>query len=83
MPDMTIEQKFQAIVDRLAGKLTEAVKAIESDTTPTTQNHYGDYMAIISRVANGNSQIADVASLALIQAGANRQGVLDARKFAV
>ena len=83
MPDMTIEEKFQAIVDRLASGLAETVQAIESDTMPTTRGHYGDYMAIISRLAKGNKRSADIVALALIQAGADSQGVRDARQHAV
>ena len=65
-------EHIQAVVDALKG----AVAAIEASVA-TTQNHYGDYMGLISRFADDIGQ-ARVLAQALILAGANRQGVASA-----
>ncbi len=76
------ENKLDAVIAELAADLKDMVSKIESSPA-TTQNHYGCYGALISRVANGNKNIANVVALALIKAGANRVGVANAVKLFV
>jgi hypothetical protein len=72
------KEKLAALVADLAKELESAVKAIESDKLPTTRNHYGKYMHLFITVSHGDRAIAAVVRLALLQAGANPQGVADA-----
>ena len=74
----TKQEKFDAIVKDLAGDFVSAVAEIEKDKYPTTRNHYGRYMHIISKLANGSKEMGKVIALALVEAGANKQGVRDA-----
>lgn len=71
------QQKLSTIVADMAAELQPAVASIESSLA-TTKDHYGDYMHALSRLSNGSAFQAQVAALALIQAGANRNGVLSA-----
>ena len=71
---MSIETQ---VVDNVAKALKPAVEAIEANKIPTTRNHYGDYMAIFSQLADDVGQ-ARILAVALKQAGANAQGVDDA-----
>jgi RNA binding exosome subunit len=70
---MTEEQK--AILRDIARDLEPLVRDIE-DSPMTTQNHYGDYMSVLSQA--GDSDNRRFIALALIDAGANKQGVRDA-----
>jgi len=82
---MTTEQK--------QAKVTEMVAALKPDLEPlvaqiearpeTTQGHYGDYMAVISDLAQGSKTMAQLVALALIESGANRRGVAAALQHAV
>lgn len=83
MPNMETKQGFDSVVTDLADGMVDLVKKIESKLSPTTRNHYGDYMAIILQLADGKKTVSNIVALALIQAGANRQGVLDALENAV
>ena len=73
---MNAQQK--QMIDGLADDFKESVDAIESGFK-LTQNHYGKYMAFISRLAK-NNLMGKIIGIALIQAGANAQGVRDALK---
>lgn len=79
---MTSKQKIDAIVADLATGLEPMVQDIES-SAPTTRNHYGRYMAVIAKLAHGDKATANIVALALLQAGGNRQGILDGRQHAV
>lgn len=70
---MNAEQK--AILKDVAIDLEPLVRDIE-DSPMTTQNHYGDYMSVLSQA--GDSDNKRFIALALIDAGANKQGVRDA-----
>ena len=54
----------------------ELVKHIESDPIPTTQNNYDRYWKAIAFLSDGQKGMDMLVGLALIKAGANRQGVL-------
>ncbi len=69
------DTKIKAIVTDLANDLRESVAKIEADTFPTTQNHYGRYMSIISVFAQNDRTMASIISRALKEAGANQAGV--------
>jgi hypothetical protein len=73
---MTAQAK--AMIADLAKDLREAVTDIEA-SIELTQNHYGAYLNILSMAKDGLSK--DILVLALIEAGANEQGVRDARKL--
>ena len=60
----------------LADTLREVVELIEAKA-PTTRNHYGDHMGVLSMAAHFASERTTLAK-ALILAGANGQGVADA-----
>ena len=75
---MTQEQELAVskLITGLASDLKETVTNIEKKFA-TTQNRYGDYMSLIGSVAK-DKKMANLISLALIQAGANKQGVISA-----
>jgi inactivated superfamily I helicase len=56
----------------------ELVKHIESDPTPITQNNYDRYWKAIAFLSDGQKGMDMLVGLALIKAGANRQGVMSA-----
>ena len=66
----------QGIVE-LAADLRALVKAIEMIKAPVTRNNYGRYMEIISYTSK-DAVTAGIVAAALIEAGANKQGVNDA-----
>jgi hypothetical protein len=75
---MTKEQETELILD-LAQDLAPFVKDVESGKIPqTTRNNYGAYGQMLTRLSNGKRRGAIILSYALIQAGANAQGVSDA-----
>ena len=76
---MTQTEKVQSAIDQLASDpdIKECIKQIEN-LPLTTQNHYGDYMNSISRLCGNNKQMIKVVGLALIKAGANKNGVVSA-----
>ena len=69
-------EKLKVLISQLAEDFKPSVQKIEAKIA-TTRNHYGDYMALLSSVAK-SKQHAQIFSLAMIEAGANRQGVNDA-----
>ena len=73
------KDKTTQLIKDLAGDLKPEVDKIES-SIKTTQNHYGRYMSILGGF---NSNQINLISLALIEAGANRGGVLSALKVLV
>ena len=74
--------KTQQLIDGLAIDLKEDVARIEA-SPETTQHHYGDYGSIISSVAAGNRNVANLIGHALIKAGAHPLGVANAIKLFV
>lgn len=73
----TLNDKQKQLISDLANDLRETVTKIEGKLA-TTRNHYGDYMSLIGGLAKGNRTVGQVIALALIEAGANAQGVNDA-----
>ena len=69
-------EKLKVLISQLAEDFKPSVQQIEAKIA-TTRSHYGDYMALLSSVAK-SKQHAQIFSLAMIEAGANRQGVNDA-----
>ena len=73
------KELFRAAVK--AGKLqfvvAPFVKKVENGAA-LTQNHYGAYGSMISKLSKGNRKLALVFSYALMMAGANGQGISDA-----
>jgi hypothetical protein len=76
---MTSAQLDKLIIE-LAADFKPQVKKIESGIK-MTQNHYGRYMQMLSVMAKGDKALGMVFSLALIKAGANREGVNSALKI--
>lgn len=72
-------RKIADLIIQIAEDMREAVAAIE-DTLPTTKNHYGAYLGMISRT-KGDNFTKSMVAVALIKAGANFDGVLDAYRI--
>jgi uncharacterized pyridoxal phosphate-containing UPF0001 family protein len=70
--------RARELIDGIARDLAETVQRIEAKTA-TTRNRYGDYMAVIGTLADNKAKATFIA-LALVKAGANRQGVSDAMR---
>ena len=77
---MTYKEKFVALVADLAKDLREHVARIEAKPE-TTQNHYGDYLGLIGIFDGPDGQSRQILAAALIEAGANPQGVKSALKI--
>lgn len=74
---MTIEDKkvlMEKAIESLAPEAKEAVQIVESKLA-TTQNHYGDYMALLSKFEGVTRQVF---ALAMVRNGGNRQGIVSA-----
>ncbi len=69
-------EKLKKLISELAVDFKPAVEKIEASIA-TTKNHYGRYMALISSLAK-TEQHAQIFAMAMIEAGANRQGVASA-----
>lgn len=70
--------------NELLESLANDLKPLVNDTEKsfaTTKNHYGDYMAIINQLSNGEKRMAKIIALALIQAGGNKEGIMSAMQF--
>ena len=76
----SIPQNVVDTVNELAEtkELIDLVNHIESDIIPPTQNSYGRYMDAIATLSDGTKGYDLIVALALIKAGANRQGVMSA-----
>lgn len=74
---MTQREKETKLIMDLAEDFAPFVKKTESGMA-LTQNHYGVYGAMISKLSKGNRKLALVFSYALMMAGANGQGISDA-----
>jgi hypothetical protein len=78
--NLTFEQ--QKLIDSLAEDFVSLVEQIEA-RSETTQNHYGDYGVALNRLSGGDKGKAGIIALALVKAGANRDGVLNGYKLFV
>ena len=65
------------LIKELAEDFAPFVQDIESGIA-TTQNNYGRYGAMLSKLSKGNRKVANILGLAMIEAGANANGVNDA-----
>lgn len=75
---MVDPQVLSLLVEDLAATFKPEVEKIEKSLA-TTQNHYGDYLQIISIGANERNQ--KLIAAALLKAGANFEGVTSAKKI--
>lgn len=75
---LTAEQN--SALAELADILRPIAQAIEATAVPTTQNHYGEYVAAITRIAARTNLNPLVVAVGLVEAGASRPGVLAALK---
>ncbi len=66
-------------INDMAETLKDAVASIEATSFPTTKNNYGTYMALMSQFCDDKGQ-AKILAVALIKAGANKEGVRAALK---
>ena len=76
---LTEEQKtklIDALGKEMVDELIQAINKIES-SPPTTKNHYGAYMQILSKFGANKILMANL----LILMGANKEGVKDALKL--
>jgi hypothetical protein len=79
---MTIGSKqLDSMIADLAKDLRPIVQQIDSDPFKTTKHNYGRYMNLILSIAKGNKQSAQIVVAALLDAGANRDGVAAAYKI--
>jgi hypothetical protein len=79
---MTIGSKqLDSMIADLAKDLRPIVQQIDSDPLKTTKHNYGRYMNLIASIAKGNKQSAQIVVAALLDAGANRDGVAAAYKI--
>jgi len=81
MNAMFTEKQKQLIAD-LAIDLAPEMAQIEAKPE-TTQHHYADYGALLSRLAKGNRTVAMVLAHAFIKAGAHPVGVANGLKIFV
>lgn len=70
------EEKLKFVIDSLANDsdIIKLVRDIEAGPM-TTKNHYGDYGAAISALANGSRTTAYVISQAMKKAGGSVEGI--------
>jgi hypothetical protein len=73
-------KELDTLVNELAEDFRPQVTKIESGYK-MTQNHYGRYMELLCQMAKGDKNLAMVFSLAMIKAGANREGIKSALKI--
>ena len=80
-PEVKISEEQKIKLIEVLGKemVDELIKTVNKIETgiPLTKNHYGAYMAILSRFGSNKILIGNL----LVLMGANRQGVQDALKL--
>lgn len=70
-----VQQKF---VDDFAADPDIQAMVAEIEAKPeTTQHHYGDYGASLSKLSQGRTVVAQLLALAFVKAGGNRLGVIN------
>ena len=70
---MNKEKQIQ-LIRELAQDIAPLVKKIEKSPR-TTQDHYGRYGSILTRIAGSDRKLATVYGLAFKEAGANSRGI--------
>jgi hypothetical protein len=76
---MTTDPKILAVINDVAEDLRDLVTDIEAGIE-TTQDHYGDYLGILTTMGQGDAGFRKVIAVALLKAGANHDGVQSALK---
>ena len=71
------KEKETELIMQLAEDVAPFVREVESGIK-TTRNNYGRYGAMLTRLSKGNKKMAMILGYAMMQAGANGQGVHDA-----
>jgi hypothetical protein len=74
------KSELDTLIADLAEDFRPQVLKIEA-SIPTTKNHYGQYMSLLSQMAKDDKNLAMVFSLALVKAGANREGIKSALRI--
>ena len=81
--EMTNEtkEKIKNAINELSkdADIVALVKSIENEPIATTKGHYGRYMSVLGQWGNDSRVMLDIVAQALINAGANRFGVLSAK----
>ena len=73
-----LDAKVVKVVEILAKDFKPIVDEIENTKIKTTQNNYGKYMGFISKMSHDDKATMVIVGLALIEAGANHNGVKSA-----
>lgn len=71
--------ELNTLIEELATDLKPVVSEIESSIA-TTRHNYGRYGSLLNQLSKGSKQAADLLALAMIKAGAHKQGVADGLK---
>ena len=74
---MTQKEKEAKLILDLAEDFAPFVNDVENSIA-TTRNHYGRYGAMLCKLSKGSKRNATIFAYAMLQAGANGQGVSDA-----
>lgn len=82
MTDTDKKAEILKVVASMAEDLKEVVDEIENNSSQVTQYNYDRYLTVIHELSNGNKTTGMLVALALIQAGANNNGVRHAMKVA-
>jgi hypothetical protein len=77
--DEEMRLKIEQVVASLVPDLKPEVARIESSLA-TTKGHYGDYGGLLTTIAPSKRK-AQIVALALIRAGADKQGVASALQY--
>jgi hypothetical protein len=75
-----MDAEITKLIAELANDLRPAIAALEA-APAATKHHYGAYMGILNRIARKNKIYAKAAALAMVKAGANREGVAAAYRL--
>ena len=76
MTDTEKKELVEKIVNALVPDLKPEVDRIEASVA-TTKGHYANYGQLLSVVGKGDKNKTRIVALALVRAGANKQGVAD------
>ena len=75
------KDKQEKLINDVAQEIAPVISKIEKQPK-LTQNHYGRYAALLSKLAGNDKRLATLYAVAFIRAGANRSGVANALKIA-
>lgn len=77
---MQVSPQLKTLIDGLAEDFKPMVESIEQ-STPTTKDHYGRYMSLLSSLGKGEKKQSMLFAMAMMQAGGNRAGIASAMKI--